>query len=336
MPEDIPSKEVLPDSSPKIMGSPEMGRRKALGMLAGVIGTVAGGYLWRRRSVEEETRVRIDEPRKESEREREREIEDQFEITLDGYDAEDWNSGQLDTLASILQGLPEYFYKPDEKNRKLRIVLTESYGGECLECAYYPEVEEVEGPLKVKARTIFIGKRKFFRPETEQITKVALTHELTHTLTPFWVKVRDKSYPKWYQQVEEITGWHDSTTRFDVGAKAADKITNLVKRYGVTSLGFNPISPTMPVEGGVFTEETKLKLREVELRLTPEENFLLDFYTYVYYGMSWPFEWIGVLGSYYYFGKEWFFEHFGDFFPEEKVENLYGFVKDNIFKGREY
>lgn len=88
--------------------------------------------------------------------------------------------------------------------------------------------------------------------------------------------------------------------------------------------------------------QESLFLKSLSQPLTSEEALLLNFY----HGLEEilhkdrqsgrPAEFIANLGEWYLFGRKTFLKMYGDLFDDMIAEKLYIFVKDEIFKGKEW
>lgn len=245
-------------------------------------------------------------------------IEDNFDIELkrSAISAE-ISVDSLLKLQNALRILPPHFYKPD------------SPGGERYRLSLHDVPPRTnEGPIalgtcscgfhdpKSDIRIDEAAIRMFENDIPEQRYTKVVAHELTHLVT---IKKHINSpdgnpehgYP--HHTMRNLAGklvsiFPHQSEFHNAGKKANEKIAALEKTLQ---------------QQGVHNREY------VEAR---------DAMDGILYGLSIPFpqEFIAQLGSYYTQGKDYFYKYFGEVFPDDKVEQLYAMVRENIFFGKEY
>jgi len=238
-----------------------------------------------------------------------------FENSGENYRPEDfpnvptkWDTERLLLLKRSLASLPAHLYQPSPEGVKVWITLGES--GYC--CGFASTRKQ---PYQVQ-----VGVSQF-SPDNSTEAFGTLVHELVHLATPLTRREEELPgghvYPDspWFKKINSIFGEEFSKINFELWEKVEEKNKILDEKVG----------PKRPVPRGI---------------LTPDEEERADFYFHLAYGLSperpIPDEFISVLAEHYVYGKDYFFRRYSEFFPEEKVRNLFNFVKNEIFKGKEY
>jgi len=216
-----------------------------------------------------------------------------------------WNLDRLGLLEKSLSALPEHFYEPSKTGDKLSISLDLGDRANC--SCWYEEVL----PYRIN-----IGIKHF---ESVEELLSTLTHEFVHLVMPIEIPMagsrRDTSKigeldSPWYRRIDQILGKKFEIVRPELASMAKRKV--------------DPDRMTIAMYGG--------------MRRNFYEKFLygVEGHTMAAYGYRLPNEFIPVLGETYLEGTDRFYLMYGEFFPQDTVEQLYNFVKENIFKGMEF
>ncbi|HBQ50378.1 TPA: hypothetical protein DD690_00155 [Candidatus Daviesbacteria bacterium] len=255
-------------------------------------------------------------------------LEDKFNVkimlTTDFYPKKTasphWDKSNLAFLEKALDLLPSHFLQPDKNGVSLGIILGDvDNSGECACGATYN--------LYPHSVTLGIGKAD---PETG-FTKsmLAVAHEFTHLKTlGFDETRRTVTVPEWILlDFKQIVGAEFPEARNELSKKLVDKLRPLLNEEARKQMGFYLTMNRSLAKDGLSEEELEK----------------LDFLTRFHYGVSYlrqadiPAEFLAIMGeAYVLHGKDYFKKYYGEFFEPEIVERLYDFVKDDIFRGREY
>lgn len=245
---------------------------------------------------------------------------------VDGHPdlAAKWDVSGLEMLREYLALLPQHFYLPKDDGRKVHIILSHfSDSSSCYPFGFAGEGDPCEVELNHESTFIQDRRKHAFS---------RLAHELIHVATPARLKDSlagpfERVYlSPWFDRIDDIFG-----EEFDLRRRTL---------YQAIQEKRDP----MP------SEVVDVRRRfELDQHLTEEEERELFFRRFEYALGYYPggrgrsererekaSEFIAVLGEHYLHGREYFFRMYGDFFPEEIIEELYNFVKDDIFKSKEY
>ena len=233
-----------------------------------------------------------------------------------------WNDHSLNSLQKALSLLPNHFYKPDNQGRPVLIVSAEQ-SGECV-CG------NLDHPYP-HAIMLNLGQGKDTNVDT-------LVHELTHLLTLGYVPNKEGVH-RWYlleqyDKINEILGVKFEEISRQLRVLTSKKFSPLVNADDASKASLE----SLPVSITVWSPKKGL---------TPQELEKFEFYKTFLHSVGpqsgptgfeepRPTEFIANLAQHFVHGKDYFKKHYGEFFEPEIVERLYGFVKDDIFRGREY
>lgn len=232
-------------------------------------------------------------------------------------------------LEKGLSLLPNHFYKPDKEGRQLLIVLNPTLREQgicaCGDLSRMPH----------KPHAIALGVLDVHPNQNFNIIFMDLVHELTHSFTvmhhpegselillePYKGKIEQL-----LKQLRIPTIWR-SPLLLKINQKLSplielpDASLDRLKRYGIERL-----------------EDADFMVSQYPRQeLSDQEREKFQFYNKLVYGlMGSSHEFIAVLSGHYIFGKSYFFENYGELFDQGIVERLYNFVKEEIFRGREY
>lgn len=234
-----------------------------------------------------------------------------------------WDVPTLSMLKEFLYLVPSHFYQKREDGREIIIVLaTYSSEASCYPFGFAAEF----GPC-----TADINHSKFNTSHKKEAFSF-LTHELIHTITPAVVinpnapRTDWESLSPWYDKLKQIMGGDINQIR--------DRLYNLIQDKR-NNLGKN-----------VTDINRRLTLDQ---DLTEEEHEEL-FYRRFEYGLGYypggkgskikertnPNEFLAVLGEYYIHGKDYFIKLYGELLDTHIAKELYQFVKNDIYRGKEY
>lgn len=234
-----------------------------------------------------------------------------------------WDTPTLEMLKQYLLLLPQHFYQKKEDGRRIRIVLsTFPSSSDCYPFGFTSEND----PCEITIR------HEVFNPNNKRDALRLLAHESIHAVTPASVQNPEAKRPEWifispwYDKIDTIMGYRSNDVR--------QRLYDQVQRKRI-------------LLGSEITDLARDL--NIDQNLTKEEEKEL-FYRRLEYGLGYlpggkgvrmrergsSNEFIAVLGEHYIHGKEFFFRMYGEFFPQEVVEKLYNFVKDDVFRGKEY
>lgn len=237
----------------------------------------------------------------------------------------EWNQQSLLFLEKTLSLLPAHFYHPDSAGRLPVFVLVRGNGGEC-QCG------ATTGSVFPHSIRLGIADAD---PETNFLEYYpAVVHELVHLKTS-GPDENDKllnMLPEVRNKVGQILGSDFPVIRDRLWKEVIEKMRPYVKeQYQKDLLLIRAFGL-----GDKIKNIAKDGLNEAEFER-------LKFYGRLHYGVAYlivrsdtPVEFVAVMGEIYLNGKDYFKKYYGEFFEPEIVERLYDFVKDDIFRGREY
>lgn len=224
-----------------------------------------------------------------------------------GSPPEEWTNEQLALSGDYLRALPPHFLLPDPDGKPLIVTNLGAIRIDqtCHTTTCLPSDEEKEAstmqPFVLRESHIQVT----LDPRVKGKGFEAITHEFIHRMDPHRIEqpdgsVLNKNSP-WFTQMNKILGGDFSS----LSAQYLQRLTPAMKR----SKDLN--NPNV-----------------------------LFFFQSIYYGLSsnpyFPTEFIPVLGQHYVHGKDFFTKMYTRIFPEGIAENLYDFVKQDIFKDFEY
>lgn len=141
---------------------------------------------------------------------------------------------------------------------------------------------------------------KFFRPDDRHRALQALAHELIHSITPVEISF-DPTINKqsaWFDKIYQILG-------------------------GAYSQPPEALSAQLLEQAG----QSNVKLANPDT-LLGRMNYAINW--------DYPNELVAILGEFYLLGKDYFVESLDPYIGQEQREELYRFIKEEVFRGREY
>ena len=223
----------------------------------------------------------------------------------------------LDLLNKSLSFLPKHFYEPNN-GKKLTITFTNDTSSSHRTLPSEDPILATQFSTSNRLHTEEITLGKTFDTQKHKDAFLALTHELTHRITP---GTDGKVTPSvWFEEVDTIFGMPFK----DIESRIRPQINTVM----------DPIKQK--------TQGALLNLPESEEfnLLNPQEQELAIFFTRFYYGINntnfGAGELIGIMGEQYIQGKDYFKKMYDKFLPPETTEKLYEFCKDKIYRNIEY
>lgn len=239
------------------------------------------------------------------------------------WDQPPWTKQELELLSETLADLPPHFYAPDKNGNPLMVILQprSERGGNCT-CGRkdhsYPNSITI-GLAHARNNSLP------FKIDKVQI----IIHELTHMITPM-LGDRISYSSAWDDYMDQILGVRFPDAQKELLKKAVDKLSPLTQDGSIGSISI----------GSILGSESIIKRN-----LPKEEEMKASVYDRITYGVGSslaarngkPFEFIADLATHYrILGKDNFTKIYSEFFNPEVVEGLYNFVRDDIFRGKEY
>lgn len=225
-----------------------------------------------------------------------------------------WNRENLAFLEKALELLPDHFYQPDQEGQPAGIILGEKDGDGLCNCggSTYPNSVNL-GIAKADPEIDF---NKYM---------LVVVHEFTHLVASYSDRQKGLlTKPNYVQKVEQILGTEFSTESERLRTALVSKLRPLLNDEFQKNLGlYRNVVNSMAREG--LSEQEKDRF-----------HFLARFH-FGLLNMKDMEEFLAVMGEVYLlWGKENFKKYYGEFFAPEVTENLYNFMKQEIFRGREY
>lgn len=226
-----------------------------------------------------------------------------------------WNSQRVRLLEQVFNVLPESFYELSPSGEKLRITLSDFRGTCCgqFETFGYNHHVALASPL--------------FDPNNPRRALTHAAHEFTHLKEPkaaILPERRDEirglspeiiEWSRWWDKIDEILGGKFYEMSYEIYLKLDGKKQVLLSKLGVVN--------SKELQDGIDSE-------------SKEKLFFYERLSYGLLGLKYPAEFIAVMSEYYMGGKKSFIERYEEFFSQGVSLNLYRFMKEEVFRGKEY
>ncbi|MEK7185829.1 MAG: hypothetical protein AAB675_00500 [Patescibacteria group bacterium] len=223
------------------------------------------------------------------------------------YPVHDWNKENLDLLDRVLSYLPKSLYEPREDGEKVHIIL-----GPASICGWDVKTFTPDYPREVMASY------SYFRAENPLSAAWVMAHEFAHLQTMDSCTTGDKSHltetSPYFKKIDEILEGEFVDVKKGLSGKLGEQESQFEEEIE---------------DGG--------RILPVDYIKTPEEEQKVRL-TRFKYGISkdMPSEFIAVIAESYFLGRDYFQRMYGPFFPQDVVDSLYEFARDDIFDGTEY
>lgn len=240
-----------------------------------------------------------------------------------------WNNSNLAFLEKALSALPAHFLQTDAEGRRPMIILSPALGFCCGNLHHYPyavEVNLINASPDLPNQDLWM----YFR---------RVLHEFIHLNTLRYERGIDKGYlprEEYVQKLEQVLGAKFSEVQPKLFEQVNTYLQPLVEEELQKSLGLARIGEKW-AKGVVYDFIPDDKRRE---GLTEEERESFEFYNRFRFVVH-PWrdtisELLADMGEDYVRGETYFKQYYGEFFEPEIVERLYGFARDDIFRGARY
>lgn len=232
-----------------------------------------------------------------------------------------WTTASLNLLDKELEVLPAHFYQKKSDGRQIQVVLGSEDTASCYPNGFAMKDDPCTVELTQTEHTTSLRQHSLTR----------LAHELTHIATP--TTIVDDTIPI-YQQ-EKMSPWFSKAESI-IGGKLPDVRSNYYQKIN---------------ENRALLSDQTLALPRVLLDqlITPEQHEEY-FYRRLEYGLGYyngrmvktirtnedAMEFLGVISEFYLYGKQFFVSVHSKVFALATAEQLYEFLKNDVYRGKEY
>lgn len=224
-----------------------------------------------------------------------------------------WEINRLQLLRFSLVNLPDHLYAPNSKAGKLTVTLTVSTVSTCCHGS--------GGRHELRLSD------QMFDPRYPEYGYRVKAHELVHGVTTpphYWdtsFHLNEEKKPEFEKRMKDLDERVAAITREGLTPARARVIAQMGNDYDELNKIFDLI------------EERDCSIPA--LNLDPEITDKMIFYSGLLWGLKYETEFVSVASENYVMGKEWFYRYYGLFFNNVVIDDLFYYVKNDIFGDKE-